>query len=93
MVSYSYFTQTGYGNLMVILDGASVASSGAITMNGNPNLNITAGIDVRGKWISNFYAGFKIIWMSLLVAIFFLVLPRVEIRISDKWNLETWKIV
>jgi len=50
IVSYSYAAQTGYGNLTVTLDGAPVASSGAVTMTANHTLNVTANVDIRGSW-------------------------------------------
>jgi hypothetical protein len=41
-VAYNYSKLTGYGQLTVMLDGAAVASSGTITMNGNHTLAVTA---------------------------------------------------
>ena len=55
VVTYSYSARTGYGNLTVTLDGAAIANSGVITMSGNHNLNVTADLDIRGKWIGNIY--------------------------------------
>lgn len=42
-VPYSYTLQTGYVNLVVTLDGITVANSGSITMNSNHTLTATAG--------------------------------------------------
>lgn len=41
-VSYSYSLQSGYTDLLVTLDGSTVASSGTITMNANHTLSATA---------------------------------------------------
>ena len=49
-VNYNFTAQPGYGNLAVTLDGAPVASSGAVTMNANHTLDATANFDVRGTW-------------------------------------------
>jgi hypothetical protein len=49
-VNFSYSAQSGYGNLAVTLDGAPVASSGAVGMTTNHTLDATALIDVRGTW-------------------------------------------
>jgi hypothetical protein len=57
VVTYDYSALDGYGNLIVTLDDAGVASSGTITMTGNHTLNVTADIDIRGVWIGSFYAG------------------------------------
>ena len=42
MVAYNYAKQTGYSQLTVKLDGAAVAASGAITMDRNHTLEVTA---------------------------------------------------
>jgi len=55
IVSYSYAAQTGYGNLTVTLDGAPVASSGAVTMTANHTLNATADVDIRGYWTGTLF--------------------------------------
>lgn len=41
-VSYNYSLQSGYTNLMVTLDGATVSSSGTVTMNANHTLTASA---------------------------------------------------
>jgi RHS repeat-associated protein len=41
-VGYSYALQAGYTNLAVKLDGATVAASGAVTMNASHTLTVTA---------------------------------------------------
>lgn len=53
-VSYSYTAQSGYANLQVTLDGAPAAASGTVTMNANHTLNVSAIVDVRGKWTGLF---------------------------------------
>jgi hypothetical protein len=52
VVNYNYSLMSGYQNLSVTLDGAVVAASGAVTMNGNHTLTVSAsgGFDIRGKW-------------------------------------------
>jgi hypothetical protein len=47
-VTYDYSLQPKYGNLAVTLDGAAIANSGSINMDGDHNLSATATIDVRG---------------------------------------------
>jgi hypothetical protein len=42
VVNYNYALQAGYENLVVKLDGATVASSGVVTMNMNHTLTVTA---------------------------------------------------
>jgi len=41
-VTYGYSLQSGYKNLLVLLDGQSIGSSGTITMNANHSLTIAA---------------------------------------------------
>jgi len=55
VVTYSYSAQSGYGNLTVTLDNASIPASGTITITGNHTLNVTSDIDIRGTWTGHFY--------------------------------------
>jgi hypothetical protein len=56
VVTYSYTTDTGYENLVVILDGTAIADSGLITMNSNHTLNVNATemFNVNGDWEGEF---------------------------------------
>jgi len=42
LVNYNYTLQTGYQNLVIMLDGISAPTSGTITMNGNHTLSASA---------------------------------------------------
>ncbi len=66
VVTYNYSAQSGYGNLTVTLDNASIPASSTITITGNHTLNVTSDIDIRGTWTGHFYAG----WNSYFQAIF-----------------------
>ncbi|MCK4944489.1 MAG: hypothetical protein KAS65_12975, partial [Candidatus Aminicenantes bacterium] len=54
-----YSLESGYTNLVVTLDGATVSSSGTLTVSGNRSLSATAepetGFDIRGKWAGFLY--------------------------------------
>ncbi len=51
IVDYSYSLKAGYSALQVKLDGAPVAASGSVTMNGNRTLKTTATLDLGIQWI------------------------------------------
>jgi hypothetical protein len=55
IVTYSYSAQSGYGNLTVTLDGTALPASGTITIIGNHTLNVTADVDIRGRWGGDFF--------------------------------------
>jgi hypothetical protein len=56
VVSYSYSLKSGYKNLLVRLDGASVAFTGIVIIAGNHSLTATADqFDVRGNWTGRIY--------------------------------------
>jgi hypothetical protein len=57
MVNYNYSLQAGYENLVVKLDGATVANSGVITMNQNHTLTVTADekFNPTGDWKGYLY--------------------------------------
>ncbi len=57
LINYSYSPQTGYENLVVTLDGATVGNGGTITMNANHTLTVTAEevFNVAGTWTGTWY--------------------------------------
>lgn len=56
VVPYSYSLQSGYQNLLVRLDGSSIAASGVVVISGNHSLTATADpFDVRGDWSGRIY--------------------------------------
>jgi len=52
VVPYSYSLAEGYTNISLLVDAASVTSSGTITMSANHSLNVTASAkqNIQGAW-------------------------------------------